>query len=77
MSDVGFDKYSKFSITRTHTGNPFELWKGRIMESNYKETLSEGTEESVMEVSNYRDNRINLLSANVEYSPNDHDVTMM
>ena len=50
--------YSRLSITRTRTGNwkPFELWRVRVIESNYRGHLTEGTEKSVrvMEVSGYR-----------------------
>ena len=47
---------SLLTITRTRTGNPFELWRVRFIESNYSGNFTEGTEKSVrvMEVSSYR-----------------------
>ena len=49
-------RYSRLSITRTRKGNwnPFELWRVRIIESNYRWNLTEGTEKSVRVIWRFR-----------------------
>ena len=50
---------SLLTITRTRTGNPFELWRVRIIES-IMGNLTEETETfvRVMEISNYRESTV-------------------
>ena len=47
--------------------NPFELWRVRIAESNYR-GITEGTEKSIwiMEVSNYRDSNQRERSVHID-----------
>ena len=56
--ELNLSKYSRLSITRTRKGNwnPFEFRRVRIIESNYRGNVTEGTEKSVrvMKVSSYR-----------------------